>query len=173
MNRSFWALVFSIVVGVGGLYAWVSSSVSRKYELQIAAQKSQAAALYAQAQASAAQADAHASAVVSEVNQRSSKNESTIDILRGRLAAATSRLRQPNGRWAGSACAMSQAVASSPDRAGSAAFPGGLLSSEPVEPTGGDGYAELAELAASQALEADRLNNAYESCRVMILSERL
>ena len=168
MNRSFLAVACSIMLGVGGLYAWVSSSVSRKYELQIAAQKSQAAALYAQAKASAAQADAHASAIVSEVNQRSSQNESTIDILRGQLAAATSRLRKPSGRGAGGSCAMPQAVASSPDRAGSAAVPGRLLSSEPAEDAGVDGYAELAELAASQALEADRLNNAYGACRAVL-----
>ncbi len=98
-------------------------------------------------------------------NGKDSDHEKTVTALAARLRAVADpagRLRDPNATGCGGGGGSTQATTASAAGAGAAdaALPGGLLS------------AELSGLLRERLEQADRINDAYASCRALMVQER-
>jgi hypothetical protein len=127
-----------------------------KYNVKIAAQKVEAAALLAKETARVTTTEKALQAVKNNQEVQDAKNRKTVAGLTARLRdlAVNGRLRDPNaGRGGSSDPAPGNAATSPGDSADHGAETGGVLSGE------------LTGFLLSQAASADEINLAYISCR--------
>ncbi len=127
--------------------------------------KRSAATTLAAETAKTRQAEQALQAFTDTQNDKDATHEKTVTALATRLRAAADpagRLRDPHAPGCGGGGGSTPAPAASPAGAGAAdaALPGGLLS------------AELSGLLFERLEQADRINDAYASCRAVMLRER-
>lgn len=153
----------TVAAALAGSACWYSSQASC-----IAATdklKRDAAATLAREQAKTRALELGLQAFTDAQNAKDHQNEKTVSALADRLRRATDsagRLRDPQAPGCGGSGDSPTSAVASPAGAGAAdaALPGGLLS------------AELSGLLFERLEQADRINDAYASCRALAVRER-